>query len=401
MSTMSAATSASPALAEPPQAPADQVVGTPMSVRLRRWRPLLVASALLLVVTLITMWTKPTTSEVPLAINNPAPEGAQALAELLRAEGVTVREVSSVDQAVAASAQGATVALINAGALTYSERSAIRRAGGDVVVIGALYQDLDGLSSLTSSGTSAPAGTDLAPACNDRDALAAESLDGSRGSVKIDQAHEAVGCFPVATDRYAYVTVPMNSGGQLRVIADRSIVSNANLASAGNAALSIRALGHNEELVWFDAAQERGLSIWQTVSTPRWLPVLLAQAAVTTMVLALVRGRRFGRIVPEKLPVLVRATETTEGRGRLYRKAADRERAAQALRAATAMRMGRYLGLHSGADPHQLVEAIARASGQDQEMIYQLLYGPTPTDDRSLADLAVLLDQLESEVHPR
>ena len=55
MSTMSAATSASPAFAELSQAPADQVVGTPVSVRLRRWRPLLAASALLLTVTLITM----------------------------------------------------------------------------------------------------------------------------------------------------------------------------------------------------------------------------------------------------------------------------------------------------------------------------------------------------------
>ena len=47
------------------------------------------------------------------------------------------------------------------------------------------------------------------------------------------------------------------------------------------------------------------------------------------LVLALVRGRRLGALVPADLPVVVRAVETTQSRAALYRRSADRGRAAR------------------------------------------------------------------------
>ena len=66
------------------------------------------------------------------------------------------------------------------------------------------------------------------------------------------------------------------------------------------------------------------------------------------LLVALWRGRRIGPLVAEELPVVVRASETVEGRGRLYRSRRARDRAAQALRTATLQRMLPRLGL--GAD---------------------------------------------------
>lgn len=55
-------------------------------------------------------------------------------------------------------------------------------------------------------------------------------------------------------------------------------------------------------------------TIWQL-----WLVVLLV---------ALWKGRRIGPLVAEELPVVIRASETVEGRGRLYRSRRARDRAA-------------------------------------------------------------------------
>lgn len=381
----------------------DQVVGARLRDRLRRWRSFLAAGALVLLVALATMWATPQTSKIPYAIDNPHDDGAQALAQLLRGEGVDVTSVNSADAAVVAAADGATVVVLNAGNMSYFDRGQLARVGQDVVVLGTLYQDLSELSDMVPTGASTA--DSLRPECTDPDAVAAQSLAGSAGSIALNDVDGAVGCFPVGDadeDAYAYATVPLAGGGTLRVIADPRIVTNAKLTAAGNAALAIRAMGHNQKLVWFDASQEGALaSVWDSPVLPPWLPVMVLLGAVVVVALAFVRGRRFGRLVPEDLPVLVQATETAVGRGRLYRRAGDRERAAQALRAGTALRLGRALGLSPAASRGELLQAAVRACSRSAAEIDQALYGSTPADDQALADLAVRLEQLESEVHSR
>ena len=386
----------------------DHFTGVPLSVRLRRWRPFILAVGLLLIVTVVGTLTESQHSETPFAIDNPKHDGAQALARLLRQEGVSVETVRSQEAAVRAAQPGTAVALLDAGLLTEDERSELARTGADVVVVGALYQDLSGLTDpveLTSSGQSAPADTVLTSQCPDADAAAAESMAGSRGSVQLGEGTDATGCFPIAQgeDRtgYAYAIDATGGGGALRVIADADVITNSRLAEAGHAALAIRALGHHEHVVWFDASQQQIPTVWDTVSTPPWMPVLLAQGVVIVCALAVVRGRRFGRIVAEDLPVVVHAAETTRGRGRLYRRAGARDRAAETLRSATALRLSRRLGLPRAAERDAVAHAAARATGWPPRLVGDLLCGPVPSNDRALAGLAVQLDRLESEVLPR
>lgn len=73
-----------------------------------------------------------------------------------------------------------------------------------------------------------------------------------------------------------------------------------------------------------------------------------------------------------------RASETVEGRGRLYRSRRARDRAAEALRTSTLQRMLPRLGLGPTAQPPEVVQAVAQRCGLDPRAIAHTLYGPPP-----------------------
>jgi hypothetical protein len=102
--------------------------------------------------------------------------------------------------------------------------------------------------------------------------------------------------------------------------------------------------------------------------------------------------------VPEPLPVVIRASETVEGLGRLYRAARARGRAATALRAATLTRLAPRLGLRRGDGTPAMVNSVCARTGRAPAAVAELLYGPEPEDDRALVALADQLDILEAEV---
>jgi len=353
----------------------------------------------MLVPALLTVWARTTTSTIPLAIDNPKDWGTMAVAELLRHEGVSVSKASSLSEAVDASRQGATIAVVNADQLSDQDRRALAQAGGDVVVIGAKGggNALAGLTDMTAKGTAASTSSTLAPQCDDADAQAARSLAGTRASVSLQGDDDAVGCFPVGKDRYAYATDSLPSGATLRVLPDPAPVANAHLAQKGHAAMGVRALGHHSRVLWLDGQRMKTPSLWNSPSTPPWLPVLILQLIVIAGVLAIVQGRRFGGIVSEDLPVVVRSTETTVARGRLYRQGSDRPRAAQALRSGTALRLGAALGLPPGASRRDVIAAVAMASGAAPATVDSLLYGPPPSSDDALATSILAVARADAE----
>jgi hypothetical protein len=106
-------------------------------------------------------------------------------------------------------------------------------------------------------------------------------------------------------------------------------------------------------------------------------------------------------LVAEELPVVVRASETVEGRGRLYRYRRARDRAAAALRTATLQRLLPQLGLGAGASPAAAVSTVAQRVGSDPGLVSYQLFGPPPTTDHDLLQLARALDEIERQVaHP-
>ena len=151
-------------------------------------------------------------------------------------------------------------------------------------------------------------------------------------------------CYPV--EGSATVVVAMDDARRVVLIGGSRPLENDRLPVAGNAALSLGLLGNNARVVWHvfsieDFPVDPQATFWQLV--PSWVIVGIIQVAVAVVLLALWRGRRLGGVVPEQLPVVVRASEATEGRGNLYQRAGARDVALNGLRPPQAT--GSLLGL--------------------------------------------------------
>lgn len=335
----------------------------------------------------------------PLDPDDASLAGSKALAELLRAQGVTVEKVDSAEAALAKGAGGDRVLLITD--TTFLDHYTLARVPGDRVLVG----DLPGMPVLAPGVTFAPAERartrSREPECD----LPAATAAGSAylGGPQLRGPSGSTGCYP-ADDGYALVRYQYG-GGTITVVSDGSFMTNQRLAEDGNAALALNLIGTGKPVIWVVRPQtppptslpgENGASLYDLMpGSIRWG---IYMAIIAVAVTAFWRGRRLGPVVVEKLPVVVRAAETVEGRGRLYRARRARERAADALRAGTIDRLTPRLGLGAGAAGHEVVTALAARTGDDPHVIGDALYGPPPHDDAGLVALARYLDSIERTV---
>lgn len=373
--------------------------------RWRRWRWVLVAAGVALLAGLAALLPEPRTSGTPLAPDNPADDGARAVAEVLADQGVAVEYVRTTAEALRAAGEGSTLLVTSDDALDHEQISALAESPSDLVLL-----DSRTLAAAVTEGRagfgfwSAGDAARRTAQCGDPDARAAGAV---RTAAEVDGVTGDRGvilCFPVGSGAYAYGTLEAG-GRRVDLIGDPLLFSNARVTEEGNAALALRVLGRHDHLVWYipsatDSGDlgEPGAGGLTQLLPPQAVP-LGWLALLVLLTLALWRGRRLGPVVAERLPVVVRAAETTRGRARLYRRGRSYGHAAAALRAGAADRCARRLGLPQSAAPAALVAAIARATGRDEPTIGALLYGPPPTDEPGLRALAHQLDEMESEVH--
>ena len=363
------------------------------------------------------------------------PAGGRAIVEVLRKHGVEVEVVRSIGAlADAQPGSGSTVVMANSAYVGRDSATTMAHvsAGADRLVLldptaaqlaaldlpltsGALEAQL----SLTAGCTSAVARADDTALLVDtrfipvkrgsgRPATLCFALPDPRGGdratgdrTKGDQAKDdpataagfgfgaAMATVPAAADHPEVVALGISAAFTNRWVDDES-----------HAGLAIRALGHSPRLVWYQPGLGDLASFTGEPTDGGW-PVWLAPAsavlATAVVLLAFVRGRRMGALVTEPLPVVVRAVETTESRGRIYRRARDRSRAAAILRQGTIERLARRLAV----PPHaaQLVQAAAAAAtGMPPAQVATLLAGPPPTTDVDLHHLANALTDLEERV---
>jgi hypothetical protein len=190
------------------------------------------------------------------------------------------------------------------------------------------------------------------------------------------------------------------------VLGAPDVLYNSRLDKQGNASLALQLLGSRPELVWYLPSLSDDQAATETErrgffdlipSGWRWATVQLAIAAVLA---ALWRARRLGPLVSERLPVVIRASETVEGRARLYRRANARDRAASALRTATRSRLAPLVGVSptQAHAPETLVPALSTHLRSPVQDLHLVLFGPAPSNDAALIALADQLDALESEV---
>ncbi|WP_298460371.1 DUF4350 domain-containing protein [uncultured Cellulomonas sp.] len=371
--------------------------------RWQRWRWPAVVALLVVLVGLAAALPEPARSTVPLAPDNPQDLGARALAQILERQGVEIEYVRRSAEALAEAERGGTVLVTGSTLLTIDQIEALAALPNDLVLLepdpSMLFAATDAAETAAVAG---PPGLRSAQ-CDDRDALAAGAVRVGGGGY-LALTDDATVCFlGGAPGVGAYLVV--DGDRRITALADASLLTNAELADMGNAALAVRMLGRQDRLVWYvpsiddfgTDALATGPALGDLV--PPWAALLGLQALVVAAVAAVWRGRRLGRLVTEPLPVTVRAAETTRGRGRLYRRARAYGHASAALRAGTASRAATRLGLPRSAGAPAVIDALARATGRPTDEIAGLLYGPPPTDDAGLTRLARRLDDLESEVH--
>jgi hypothetical protein len=332
------------------------------------------------------------------------PDGTHALAALLGQRGVDVATETSVASAISHAAGGTTLVVSHPERLDDVALSRVAATPADLVVLEAGPLELGGLDLGVAPGGDAsgePAAS-VQPACSLPAAVAAGSV--TTGYYSYRAPADGIGCYPLV-DGDALVTLTRD-GRRITLVGDATPFSNGKISDDGNAALALGLLSTQPKVVWLAPAIVGASASGDHSSLTDLLPDRVKwaalQLAIAVLLLALWRGRRLGRLVPEALPVVVRQAEAVVGKARLYRRAQARDRAADALRTSTRSTLSARLGLLPGvatSSPRaELLDVVAARVGRDARELEALLYGSAPADDRDLVSLAQRLADLEREV---
>ena len=420
-----------PAAAGPSQEPGDagiglgagsggQVVAGP---DWRRWRlPLALIGIIVLggiVVAVIGGLTAPRHVNPYLDPANSSVAGAHALADILRERGSQVVRVYRPSDALAAVRRASNGQVIG-GTASAAARTTLLITSPSLLTdrqLGQLAETRTDLF-LVEPGQGALAalvpGVDLAggehfgkllpPRCG----LTAARLAGSAnvGGFAYRAPSHAIGCYP-ADGRPSVVRLTA-SGRTITILGGGAAMTNDQLADNGNAALLLNLLGSRRIIVWLTPEPSGAAPIGHIgappsassgpslIPWPAWLVVI--ELGVAVVLAALWRARRLGPLITERLPVVVRASETVEGHARLYRSLRARDKAAAALRAAMLSRVLPVLGLNRDAPDDAVADALTARSRLQRPEVAGIVYGPSPATDAELVSLARNLDELERQV---
>lgn len=322
---------------------------------------------------------------------NTGPNGGHALAAILAGRGVQVTTVTTVS-AAKTTAASSTILVTNPQLLTDDELGTLATSPASLVVVGPDQATLDALApGLTIAGQAGP--TALNPGCALPAAVTAGDAD-LGGALFRDT--KATQCY--STRGHPSLVSYRAAGHQVTVLGTGAPFTNQDLGDRGNAALALNLL-QGKNLIWLTPQSSPATPppVTQQKSFTSLIPepvyMIAAELGIAVVLLALWRMRRLGPVVPERLPAIVRAAETTEGHGRLYRARRSRDQAAAHLRQAATKRLIPLLGLPPDATPETVAERTHDSA--------QILTGPAPDNDAALVALADKLDALEREAGAR
>jgi Domain of unknown function (DUF4350) len=381
----------------------------PAAAAWRRWRAPAVLVAIILVggVVIAMLEAGPAVTR-QLDPRNVGPGGTHALAALLAGQG---KQVSTASTAAAALAQAnrphTALVIADPGLIPRSSWPALAAAPADLLIIAPGARVLGALAPGVTPTDEAVPVTARSPRCAWPGARLAGTADMGGLLLRLT-ARGAWHCYPAGRAPAAGIPgtsagaslVRYRSGGRVfTVLGTGAPLTNRDLGSGGNAALALNLLGGDSRIVWLipEPVPSAGPpSVTALIPGPVYL--VLAELAVALVLAAAWRMRRFGPLVSEPLPVVVRASETVAGHGRLYRSRRARDRAAGALRGASLARIITRTGLPKTASPEVISQELARRTGRGDPQIRAILFGPAPGDDAALVRLANDLDTLEGQV---
>lgn len=396
-STPAPATSASPA--------STSTDATPRQLWTRT-RGLLLAAVILLVAGVTLAATRSGDQHGRLDPRSADRYGSRAVAELLKDQGVSTRVATTLDEATRATGPDTTLLVTVPDLLTESQQHRLRAAatasGGRTVLLSPGAPSLPVLApGVREEGSSSVSSRE--PNCSLPLAVRAGSAE--TGGVRYATDGQADDACYLAGGLPTLLRMQAPAHGDTVLLGAPDILYNHRLDKQGNASLALQLLGSRPHLVWYlpslgdVSATDGGDRSFFDLIPSGWLWATLQLTLAATLA-AIWRARRLGPLVTEQLPVAVRASEATEGRARLYRKANARDRAADALRSATRTRLAPLLGVPAASAhaPELLVPVVSARIPSAERDLQVLLFGPAPADDAALVRLADELDALEREV---
>jgi hypothetical protein len=372
----------------------------PAAGAFRRWSGIVVLAAVVIAAGVGIALLTPPTSAPYLDPSGTSDTGGRALANLLAGRGQhVVRESAPAAAGPDSTAPAASLELITSPQLLTSEQlSQAARFGGDILLLGPDSRALRALAPRVRIVGSQVTVAAAEPAC--AAAPAAAAGDAYLGGAMLSTGDPAARtCYPSSPSGPGYLFVQYRAGSRtITVLGSGAPLTNQYLARGGDAALALNLLRQAGTISWIvpppgalpaqAAAGQR--SFFSLVPWPAYL--IAIQLAIAALLAAAWRARRLGPLVPERIPVIVRATETVEGHGRLYQARRARDRAAGELRSAATTRIARLTG--GDVSPGTL----AVRTGEDAGQISALLAGPAPASDQELVNLADQLDTLMRKI---
>jgi hypothetical protein len=390
-----------PGLGSPTEAAGTTVATPTLRALLRRSSFWVVATIGIVAVATVTVFVSggSDAGRRALAGDNPAPAGSMALVEVLRQQGVTVTLADSLAEVRDAVGSDSTVLLYDeTGYLDGDQLTELSRVATHTVVVAPDFLALQALAPTVGFGGVSEA-VSLTADCSVPVANRAEDLVPGGDTLSIPHADPLVtGCFASGSDRFSLVQVEDEAtGGVVSLVPDARVFNNENVAGYGNAALALGLLGASDSLVWYLPTLA---DLPRTVPsladlTPGWTTPVAVLLVLVTVAAAIWRGRRFGPLVAENLPVTVKAGETMEGRARLYARSNARLRALDALRIGAVQRLARAVGLGRLAPLDDVIGSVASITGSRPDEVRRVLVDAIPHTDAHLMALWDALQALE------
>ncbi|MGE2816477.1 DUF4350 domain-containing protein [Mycobacterium heidelbergense] len=362
------------------------------AARWRLWTWVLLTLIVLTVIAGIGAYLTEPRPGTPMDPASTGTDGAHALVTLLRDGGVEVIAANSIADVERAARPNTLILVAQSQYLT--DEALLDRLGkapGDLLLVEPTARTRDAL--MPGVGIKPTSNFDSDPDCSLREATRAGSVRFGPGvTYEAKDGRTMTRCYGGVLIRFR------DHGRTVTAVGSSDFMTNGGLLQAGNAALAMNLAGDRPRVIWYAPHRVEGetsspASVYDMI--PENVTWIVWQLCVVVLLVALWKGRRPGPLVAEQLPVVVRASETVEGRGRLYRSRRARDRAAEALRTATLQRLVPRLGLGAGAAPPAVVTTVAERSGADAGFVAHHLFGPPPATDNDLLQLARALDEIE------
>jgi len=364
----------------------------------------IIAAVFLLSVAIVSLNTVGTAVEgPPLDPTSPREAGTRALVEVLRQQGVDVTVTTTLGdtRAVLAKTGDSTLFFTNFDA--YLTDSQLEEATGLARTVVFADPDLAALLAVAPEIAQAGASSGIVRAeCAPTLVTKAPEITAGPSSLRIiDTAGNATACYGNNDDGYGLISLDRGDT-ELVLLGATDALSNGDIISADNAAFALQLLGQHSTLVWYtpsfaDVAGSGEVKTFDELA-PRWVLPVVWLTILTLLTAAVWRGRRFGPLVIEKLPVTVRSSETMQGRARLYEKTGARLHTLDALRMGSIRRLGARCGMASTASVDDVINRIAPLIEQPIMQLRRLLVDANPANDSELLALSDELLSLEQRV---